>query len=1430
MSIFMPFALDFDSAQSLHTKYNRNAVYENDLVISGSAENLDPVTLGQSYTVTGNIVFEGSSTAPDTWSGISARMDEGAVGGTNRATDTSVSTGYALSWTPTTGDIGSHTLYVYVSNTNHQPPNNSDTYYDLEVMNIHSLTITGRVTYKDVDDTMRAANAVTVEVYEREFSAVPNYLIAEVLTSSEGYFTITADKNGQPISIADTGLLESGTRDLYLKVWAKNDAVSVFIDATGTWLDPLPFLDTVYNYESPVTSDISDDIVNSTFEYNMALTSTGITPSHAAVLGVPGYFKAVRDWFFGITEYARPLVNVLYPNSLFIIPTTWPGFNPLLHFIALPENWKAIAGESTIAHEYGHAIEHSIYGHVFPNPPDYPNYDGTGNSEHVEFSQTSEGTAVQEGWAEFLECAYYQDASKVSLVGIPSYIFDDPNKLFSWAQHANTDLETNSWWMGDDQNVDPAISRNPDVSLGNIVEGAMASILWDLWDGSNDDSVNSRWNDIWTVFYNDKPTSIWNSAGNNDFYHYWNGRFGETRAVDEVFLDHGIPVANFDDSYEENDSSGAAYALSNIQFTYPDLVLADAADWFKFTTVGTALAGSAVSLTFTNSRGNLNLYVYDSGMNLVGSSVMTGNTESVNLAGRAAGTYYVKVVGSGDNANTTSTYEGDFSPDYDLTLNVSVNQERLILMDLFRISDASGTPNTSNPGVATSTFSAGNTVRVTLSATNSGSSAIDVQASLKLRGPDNESNLDRWLYDSHRMNRDNNADSPLVPGETDFYSFDWVLPSSVPAGSFDVLGALRGNPDWTTVYDDTQAGANTTSAGTAAILADKFTVTQRTGFAFSVEGLLDQATWTTLISSGQDPIGQMLDAIATVNTVFNNGGLQDSYVFTLSHIVAPYTGSGDALSSTLTHAGYDFAVIWEGVNGRGYYDDTLGNIWWPGTDPFDATWDQGLVHEFGHARGAIDLYGLEVTSNLVVASQNYDYGTQNATQLPPQGSQWVMEDGWNATNWDSHSAHLMHWAGADNSRDTGDTYQTRFQEVPATTNFHVTGAGGINIPNATVKIYQRQHSTDLPPASLDATVDFTGTTNASGVFALAQNPMGTASNHQWTIFMDVVFNGQHAYYWRDITDFNRAFWNGNVASWTIDLATPFTIPPAVENVFVRSSSWLPSFPYYSGYSIPVGSGAQLLTLPWVNIDQIKVVFSENVTIDRADLALSGVNTSAYNISGGTFIYDPVTFTAIWTLPVAIGSDRLMLRLNADGSSPIQDTAGNRLDGEWTNPPSTVPPASVFPSGNGTAGGDFLFRFNVLLGDVNRDGYVKTDDVLAILPNLNKGVGDSGYTAFIDVDGNGQIKTSDVLAVLPKLNTSLPAAEPTAPPPFSATADSAAIASRLAAWDAALLDVAGASSGRQTRPAKKVRAIIQPLDETIEILAPMHLNRRLGGLA
>jgi len=99
-----------------------------------------------------------------------------------------------------------------------------------------------------------------------------------------------------------------------------------------------------------------------------------------------------------------------------------------------------------------------------------------------------------------------------------------------------------------------------------------------------------------------------------------------------------------------------------------------------------------------------------------------------------------------------------------------------------------------------------------------------------------------------------------------------------------------------------------------------------------------------------------------------------------------------------------------------------------------------------------------------------------------------------------------------------------------------------------------------------------------------------------------------------------------------------------------------------------------------------------------------------------------------------------------------------LDGEWTNPTSTgQSSSSTYPSGNGTAGGNFLFRFNVLPADTDQNGIVDNNDLGQLLKYFNR----SGGWAQGDTDSNGTVDNNDLGALLQNFNKALPSGEPTA---------------------------------------------------------------------
>jgi hypothetical protein len=210
---------------------------------------------------------------------------------------------------------------------------------------------------------------------------------------------------------------------------------------------------------------------------------------------------------------------------------------------------------------------------------------------------------------------------------------------------------------------------------------------------------------------------------------------------------------------------------------------------------------------------------------------------------------------------------------------------------------------------------------------------------------------------------------------------------------------------------------------------------------------------------------------------------------------------------------------------------------------------------------------------------------------------------------------------------------------------------------------------------------------------------------------------------------------------------------------VSSTQWTEGFITYleanslgtDGYSIPVGSNAQSAPLPWKNLDEVKITFSEDVDVQMADMSLSGVNTTAYEFSG--FFYDPQSHVATWTLASPIAAERLMIDLDADGLDPIQDLDGNVLDGEWENEVST------YSSGDGTAGGDFEFAFEVLPGDVNQTRLVNYFDYAYTRGLEGKSSSDPGYIPLRDIDGDGLIETSDWQDVLSYLGNRTPTGSP-----------------------------------------------------------------------
>jgi hypothetical protein len=191
-----------------------------------------------------------------------------------------------------------------------------------------------------------------------------------------------------------------------------------------------------------------------------------------------------------------------------------------------------------------------------------------------------------------------------------------------------------------------------------------------------------------------------------------------------------------------------------------------------------------------------------------------------------------------------------------------------------------------------------------------------------------------------------------------------------------------------------------------------------------------------------------------------------------------------------------------------------------------------------------------------------------------------------------------------------------------------------------------------------------------------------------------------------------------------------------------------------GYPVPAGA-AQSRSLPWINgVNQVAIRFDQDVSgqIDQNDLVVTG-SSSTYSFAPGGFSYDPTTRTAVWTLAQPVTQDRLRIVLNGVSG----------LDGEWVNPSTASPNGDAYPSGDGTAGGDFNFRINVLAGDATGDQRVDALDLADVKRRLGRRPGDgvtggAAYSVFADLTADGIVNALDLAAVKQRLGRRL-GAEP-----------------------------------------------------------------------
>lgn len=234
------------------------------------------------------------------------------------------------------------------------------------------------------------------------------------------------------------------------------------------------------------------------------------------------YLVDCYQWLESATGYNRSQIDCHWPEF------EWPGYDPEYDNMNLPERSVWPWDRVVVLHEFGHALMGAVYGF-----DDWPQ--GWGPSVHYANSVSSEGFALLEGWAEFIQCAVDETPWNFREYEIGDPDGDGaPNIIY-------TDIEDNSfqigcacfkWFNG----------REYPVNLdGANVEGAVASILWDVYDSpqEDDDNMPRGFNDpsgsIWELFCQFHPQTI------NEYWDVAVDYYDNVGSLQDIFYKNGLP-------------------------------------------------------------------------------------------------------------------------------------------------------------------------------------------------------------------------------------------------------------------------------------------------------------------------------------------------------------------------------------------------------------------------------------------------------------------------------------------------------------------------------------------------------------------------------------------------------------------------------------------------------------------------------------------------------------------------------------------------------------------------------------------------------------------------------------------------------------------------------------------------------------------------
>ena len=277
-------------------------------------------------------------------------------------------------------------------------------------------------------------------------------------------------------SLNHPSLLDGSPRNLYVVLKFDNSVLSISNDMNQT-----------YTLQSETVPDVPDGetIINLAIDDSHLDRGIGhifntIQDAHAFLYNRLGWerdrpIQVVWPGPYSISFYDFAYMNSAKAQMMRELIAIAPGEHQWLRIIML--------------HEYAHAVMTAAYGY---------NLDALPRDNHPDVHRletvSNLGFAFYEGWAAFMEAAV--DNNALNVTGFLDK--DSPN------------IESNQWWTGH-------VNGTGQNVRGGVVEGTIASILWDIFDTPDsidlaldvdDDNISNELDSFWEIFVNDTPQNI----------------------------------------------------------------------------------------------------------------------------------------------------------------------------------------------------------------------------------------------------------------------------------------------------------------------------------------------------------------------------------------------------------------------------------------------------------------------------------------------------------------------------------------------------------------------------------------------------------------------------------------------------------------------------------------------------------------------------------------------------------------------------------------------------------------------------------------------------------------------------------------------------------------------------------------------------------